>query len=184
MTASVRISRRAAQTIRDHLGLDLTAGELDSASLRAFDELGRALRPSPKKRLAKAKNRKEKLSDRRAHNAETAEIRAAVVERCRTNDGLCECGCGRQVLFGAEDVGHLDHVEGRVRIPQSVESTWLLHYVCDARRTVNDGGAESWLQKFLNHCQRNGLTGRAACEVRWHLDRLKLGAESEEVGRG
>jgi len=86
---------------------------------------------------------------------ETAAIREACLRRC---GGVCECGCGRDLqLLAVGRVAELDHMFGRGkgRLPQSVETCWILRADCHRDKTLNRPGAASWWRKFADHAFRH-----------------------------
>lgn len=121
MTASVRISRRAAEGLLSYIDTLHSQGEA-VWSRAHLDELRRALEVRPKSSQVKRTEKK-----RRAKSASTKEIRAAVMERA---DGKCEA-------CGVSPPTDLHHVFGRVRVPQSVRNCLALCRVCHSRFTDN-----------------------------------------------
>lgn len=98
----------------------------------------RALAPARKRRVAKAKTRKD----------EWAQIREAVLERA---NGVCEhCRAPKDRL--AAD--HMFSGNGRRLSLQSKFTVWGLCFHCDQRKTRNDPDASFWLRAFVIHAER------------------------------
>lgn len=146
MSASVRISRRAALAILEALRpADLIVPSEIIEATRARAELEKALQPK-RSVLARRKRTRAKKDEK---NAETAAIRAHVMLRA---GGKCECGCG-SAITGA--TAHMDHFFSR-RERQTVRNCWALHSCCDAAKTLNTPNRGVWLQKFIGHCVVHG----------------------------
>jgi hypothetical protein len=111
---------------------------------------------------------KELRAGRDSKWVETQKIRDACFARAK---GKCECGCGEAVgddfrnSVYPEARGELDHMFGRGkgRLPQSVETCWVLRPDCHVAKTRNRPDAATWWRKFLAHIQRqtHGAFGRA-----------------------
>lgn len=88
---------------------------------------------------------------------ETAAIWEACWARC---GGYCECGCGRMALRETGDLNsraELEHPFSKgkgARLPQSVETCWILRADCHRDRHAARPGAEAWWEKFIAHCER------------------------------
>jgi hypothetical protein len=122
-----------------------------------------SLRPAHPKPSRKAEKRATKAERR----DETATIWQACWKRC---DFKCECGCGRDV-FQAGTLGvdlnskaELEHPFSKgkgARLPQSVETCWILRADCHRERTANRPDAATWWKKFIAHLTRVGQHGPA-----------------------
>lgn len=145
MSASVRLSRKAAQEIL-RAAPNMAVGDLG----RAYSELQRALAPKPKSSQVRKTERK-----RRAKREETRDIYEQVAERA---GGRCEA-C--RLMFTLLNPGELDHFRSR-RHGQSVESCWLIHGGCHRQKTNNVPSAEFWLRAFIAHCERHGYRAEAS----------------------
>lgn len=82
-------------------------------------------------------------------SAALRKIRAEVFERA---DNACEA-CGQWVT---PETGHLDHMLGRAKAPESVANCWALCVPCDVKRTVNEPSAAHWYARMARHCDRHG----------------------------
>ncbi len=97
---------------------------------------------------------------------ETQKIRDACFARAK---GKCECGCGEPVgddfrsSVYPEARGELDHMFGRGkgRLPQSVETCWVLRPGCHVAKTRNRPDAATWWRKFMVHAQRYTATAKS-----------------------
>jgi hypothetical protein len=148
MTASIRISRKAAELFL--LEIEHGNGTQFPDVERAAEEIRKALNKPTSSARKKTQARK------RTRRAETKSIREAVAARA---NGFCECGCGRVTRWA---VGHLDHFFGRGKTPQSVENCWWLAPECDRAKTENVPNAAHWLQLFIKRCDRHGHFFEAA----------------------
>ena len=52
--------------------------------------------------------------------------------------------------------GHMDHVFGRAKVPQSISNCWALCLPCDTRKTLNQPSAYFWLKRFMVHAAKHG----------------------------
>lgn len=82
-------------------------------------------------------------------------IRLLVFSR---SNGRCECGCLRPL----GDSGHLDHMWGRAKAPQSIENCWALALQCDDDKTNNRPSAITWAARFRDHAERHGYAEQVA----------------------
>lgn len=165
MSRSVRISMTAARAIDDFM----TGRVVPPSAFDAQLELRRAMEPRRKNTAAgspfvAAWTRKLRLAKSAARRQETADIWGACWVRC---GGRCECGCGQVVMrdvMGPERA-ELDHAFGRGkgRLPQSVETCWLLRADCHRAKTRNEPDAATWWLKFIAHCGRVGLGASMTC---------------------
>lgn len=152
MSASVRISRKAAQRILTELE---KAATLAWIYVRDVEELRAALRPSPKLRASKRAKVARKTANRKTKAEQTKEIREAIWVR---SGGSCEAACGFWVTWNA---GVMDHWHGRGKEKQSVENCWFICNGCDHAKTHNRPSAAAWLEKWRAHCIRNDLRSEA-----------------------
>lgn len=89
-------------------------------------------------------------------------IRAAVFARARWE---CECGCGKSIN---EHYDNLDHVFGRAKAEETMETCWALSLDCDYAKTNNRPDAATWLHKFIVHASKHLVrTTDRAEEGRW-----------------
>jgi hypothetical protein len=139
--------------------------------------------------FAKAPARKSRKPSKAARREETAAIWDACWIRC---GGRCECGCGAVVMRDVLDLNaraELDHVFSRgkgARLPQSVETCWILRADCHRDRHAARPSAESWWEKFIEHCRRYGYTRSiyaASGRLQYVETRSKLGAGLKERPR-
>lgn len=87
----------------------------------------------------------------RKPRATTKEIREMVMTRA---GGMCECGCGRALLyFGAAEMDHWLGGSGRRKQKESVETCWMLSGYCHHRRTRNEPSVAAWNERFERHCR-------------------------------
>lgn len=145
MTASVKLSLRAAQALLSYRPLELTTsrewGELS-------DAIARAERAS-KTRARLAKPKREKKATKRE---ETVLVRVLVMARA---DGRCEsCGASAVPL-------ELDHQHGRGKAPQSRFNCRALCLHCHREKTLSRPSAAHWLEDFIQHAERHGYTAEA-----------------------
>lgn len=82
-------------------------------------------------------------------SAALKKIRAAVFKRA---SNCCE-NCGQWVT---EESGHLDHMLGRAKAPESVENCWALCVRCDTARTANDPSGTHWYSRMERVAIRYG----------------------------
>ena len=98
-------------------------------------------------------------------------MREAVYARA---NGRCECGCNRRLNVSADrnlfsDLSReLDHFFGKGKAPATVETCWVLSRACHRAKTENKPGAQTWLLRFIVHCQLHGYATAA------HQARMKL----------
>lgn len=140
-----------AEAIWKHLGGgDGRAAPLDVV-FRVRDAVGAVL--AKKKRAAeRAKGqRQEQAQERAEKNAETKGIRWAVFRRSK---GRCEADCGAIITWRKMV---MDHFFGKGKVRQTTGNCWALCRECDRLKTANEPSAEHWLERFIAHCQRNGL---------------------------
>ena len=164
MSRRVSISLKTARALFD-LALNRWSGS-DVDLGRTLEELEAAMKP--KRSLAPARQRR--TAKRETVKERRAEIRTQLEARA---NGSCEA-CGISERF----VGPLewDHFFGRVRVPETVRSGWLLCPECHRQKTENRPYAETWLEAFADHCRRHGY----ASERRMASDRLDARALSRE----
>ncbi len=57
----------------------------------------------------------------------------------------------------------LDHMFGRGkgRLPQSVETCWILRADCHREKTNSRPDAATWWRKFMDHCRSHGYAKMA-----------------------
>lgn len=150
MTASIRLSARSAKAL-----LETVTSKRDLQvwpEPREVTELRAALAKLSRSRPRKAAAQKVKTAKRKTRREETAEIRAAVMERA---DGYCEA-CPMRDLLPLE----LDHAFGR-RGEQSHRTCWALCRWCHKSKTLNQPSAAEWLGRFISHCHRHGYDAEA-----------------------
>jgi 5-methylcytosine-specific restriction endonuclease McrA len=133
MSASVRISAKAARSAYEHL---------DPAS-PAAKELKAALAHASRASATRRTLRKPKEAKRKAKREARGEVRAAVMDRAH---GRCEC-CG-----SGDGLLELEHFFGRARA-ESLETCWALCRACHRSKTDNDPSAAWWLKRFARHCE-------------------------------
>lgn len=100
---------------------------------------------------------REKALRKESRREETAAIREACLQRA---NGVCECGCGRAVIAdpafaNLDNKAELEHPFSKgkgARLPQSVETCWILRADCHRERTNNRPDAATWWRKFIAHC--------------------------------
>jgi hypothetical protein len=138
------------------------AGETPSFRMRSAAEhlIYRFSKPASKSKKA-ARVRKEGKAA--THRESMGHIREAVLQRAA---GRCEnprCG----VAFIAPVTAEMDHWlsgGGRRREKQSVETCWMLCWVCHKDRTANIPSAAWWNSAFAAHCARYGYPFQAHIE--------------------
>ncbi len=93
-----------------------------------------------------------------------AKVYAAVSAR---ENGRCACGCGQRI-----SPGHADHFFGRAKAEETEFNVWLLHPLCDLRKTQNKPTAGYWLRLCSEHGGRHvgDGHGEAALEAQKKLD--------------
>lgn len=159
---TVRISRKAALFLQALVADKERTGDWRAEPQRYVDELRAALRPRVRKALPFPSTAKTKRQKKETKKEETGVIRAAVMERAGNR---CECGCGTPFVGdnwrSYANEAELDHFFGRVRVKQSVASTWALTRACHIRKTKNSPSAAVWLGAFIRHCLRYGYTAEA-----------------------
>lgn len=75
-------------------------------------------------------------------------VATAVLERA--ND-RCEC-CARPTFDTLKDRATIDHMFGRAKAVETVETCWVLRAECHEAKTQNKPTASQWLLKFIKHC--------------------------------
>jgi hypothetical protein len=128
--------------------------------MRALD----SLMPYPKMVGEREKALRRAKTERRG---ETAAIRMACLRRAA---GTCECGCGKRLNedefeHGPDGVAELEHPFSKgkgARLPQSVETCWILRADCHRERTANRPSAAAWWEKFIAHMESIGDAGRVS----------------------
>lgn len=109
----------------------------------------------PKRSLAPARKRaKAKVLSKRA---KTRAVRDLVFERA---GDFCECGCGRS-FGGFDGVKTMDHFEGIAR-SETLETCWGLRWSCHQRKTAQSPNRHAWLNRFIEHCHKQGHHDTAA----------------------
>ncbi len=159
MSASVRISRKAAVALEHHLFHCIPED-------RAYLELVAALKP--KRSVVAA--RKVKRAKKATKREQTSAIRFAVAERAH---GKCEC-CGQFLVFAnGVSYSEMDHFWGRAKAVQSAQNCWMLCRDCHYLKTNNDPSAAHWLNKYLDHSITHGHS-REASKAGSRLQALEL----------
>lgn len=171
---SVRISWKDARAIVSDLEAWNVHGRgLSRGAHVALDNLRSSLAP---KKFVKA-SRARKAAKKKTKKEETAEIRAAVMKRA---DGMCECGCGCPLSGTAfNGIAELDHFFPKGRTKQSIRTCWALRRACHQAKTLNHPSPDSWLARFIRHCERNGYPVEGSIALR-RLDALALSRQSTE----
>lgn len=163
----VSISYRLAQSL-----LDLADDSTEHAKETA--ELALAMKPKRSVKLSKAR----KETKKKAKRAETSEIRAEVMRRA---DCRCEyCGTP-ETNFNPLT---LEHMFGRVRVPQRVENCWSLCLSCHRQKTDGIPSAALWFDRFAIHAQSHGYSAevrRALNEAEWSISKKAASALSRGV---
>lgn len=160
MSASIRISRKAAKALLDAVDKsEILESMLTAHGSKVFSELRRALAPKRIKPEKRARLQKKKAK-REMKKEETARIREAVMERA---GGHCECGCG--MTFGEGSllrVPEMDHFFGRGKVQQSVSNCWLLAKICHHGKGKGRPSRGFWCGRFIKHCEKHGYRREAA----------------------
>lgn len=162
---SKRSKRELLELVNDakeHRGINLPYSTL----LRLANELEREVAPKRYVRIAKQR----KASGDAAYDAETRGIYRRVAARA---NGRCECGCGRPAQ-------EMDHFFGRTRVPQSVESCWMLFGSCHYAKTQSKPDRKYWIERFIIHCDNSGYREM----VRTALAELQKVQAKEALSKG
>lgn len=168
MSASVRISRKAAKELEAYLFHRIP-------ETWAYKQLAAALKVSDKKKLARKTRAAAQKSKWKTRKERFSAIRSQVEKRA---GGFCE-GCGSRL--SDFDPGEADHFWGRARA-ESVDTVWLLDRSCHRNKTAGSPSREFWMEAFGAHCAENGY-GAQAARVDRELDSLVSVAAAEELSR-
>ena len=163
MSARVSLSRKDA--------LELLSFVADLDGNAAVNRLRAALKARPKKVAARKEKRQGVAKTKADKRDETAEIRAAILARA---GGECEyCGA----VATAHNPLELDHMFGRIRLPQSTQSCWMLCRLCHRAKTSGDPTAASWFWRFAGHCTKHDYFAEynlAAKNAEWAIAKSAL----------
>lgn len=119
---------------------------------RVVRELRKAMEP---KRSVKS-SRLRRVAKKQTKKAARQDVRAAVMERA----GLrCECCGDGGTIFNPLT---LEHMFGRVRVPETVENCWALCLACHHRKTDNIPSAVFWFEAFAKKAEARGDHAAAA----------------------